>query len=333
MGFSTDIVERAKAKKGSVLLLPESTDERMLEASKIIIQEGIAERVILFGETDHIRKCMKEHSISSDDIHIVDPNTDERKEQFIQALVEKRKHKGVDEAQARTLLQDPLWYATMMIAKKEATALVAGAVNSTSNVLRAAISLVGTAPNTSIVSSCFLMESPDNSIGGHEGQFIFSDCGIVPRPSVEELAEITISAAQSCKSLLQVEPIIAMTSFSSKGSAKHEEITKIQEALAIVKKRAPHLIVDGELQVDAALSPRVGASKAPDSPSAGKANTLIFPDLNSGNIAYKTAQFFGKMNAYGPLIQGLDAPINDLSRGCITQEIVIAAAITICQGA
>lgn len=333
MGFSTNIIEKAKTKKGSILLLPESTDERMLEASKTILQEGIAERVVLFGEKDALSTLLKAHGIDSDNIDIIDPNTDERKEQFIQTLVEKRKHRGVDETQAKALLQDPLWYATMMIHNKDANALVAGAVNSTSNVLRAAISVVGTAPNTSIVSSCFLMESPDTSIGGHNGQFIFSDCGTVPKPNAEELAEITISAAASCTALLQTEPIISMISFSSKGSAKHEEITKVQEALAIVKKRAPHLIVDGELQMDAALVPRVGISKAPDSPTAGKSNTLIFPDLNSGNIAYKTAQFYGKMNAYGPLLQGLGAAINDLSRGCITQEIVIAAAITICQGA
>lgn len=333
MQFKQNIIERAKNKKNQILFLPESTDERMLEATNTLLKDNICEKIVLFGDTDVIHTHIKTHHVANTDrIEIINPLTDSRKDEFIAELVELRKHRNLSAEQASEHLKNPLWYAAMMMRKKQGHAMVAGAVNTTANVLRPAILIVGTAPDSAIVSSCFLMESPDENIGGHNGQYIFSDCGTIPHPNVEELAEITNAAAHSCKTLLQTEPLIAMASFSTLGSAEHDDVTKVRDALALVKKKFPHLKVDGELQMDAVLSKRVAKTKAPQSPTAGIANTVIFPDLTAGNIAYKTAQYFGKMNAYGPLIQGLAAPINDLSRGCTAEEIVIAAAITICQG-
>lgn len=326
MDFLQSIKEKAKADKKTIVL-PESLERRTLEATQIILQEELA-NVILVGNEETI--LAKAEGLDISGAEIVDPEQYIHMEEFIDTLVELRKSKGMTKEQAAKLLKDPLYFGVMMVKKGIADGMVAGAVNSTANVLRPSLQILKTAPNTKLVSSFFVMVVPDCEYGAN-GTFIFSDAGLVPNPNAEELAAIALSSAKSFNALVGEEPVVGMLSFSTKGSASHPDVDKVIEATKIAKELAPDLKLDGELQLDAAIVPSVGASKAPGSTVAGKANVLIFPDLDAGNIGYKLTQRLAKAEAYGPITQGIAKPVNDLSRGCSAEDIVGVVAITCVQ--
>lgn len=327
MGFIDDIKKRAKENKKTIVL-PETWDRRTLEAANTVLLEGIAD-IILIGDEDEIKKGSEGLDLSK--AKIVNPQTCDKLDAYVDLLVELRKNKGMTPEKARELLtKEPLYFGVTMVKAGDADGMVAGAVNSTANVLRSALQVIKTAPGTKIVSAFFLMEVPNCEYGAN-GTFIFADSGLVQNPSSEELAEIAASSAKSFDLLVQKEPIVAMLSHSTKGSASHADVDKVVEATRIAKERYPEIKLDGELQLDAAIVPAVGASKAPGSDVAGKANVLVFPDLDAGNIGYKLVQRLAKAEAYGPITQGLARPVNDLSRGCSADDIVGVVAITAVQ--
>ena len=326
MDFLQSIKQKAKACKKTIVL-PESLERRTLEAAQIILQEELANIILVGNEAAILEKA---EGLNISGANIVDPEHYDRMNDFVDTLVELRKSKGLTREQAEKLLKDPLYFGVMMVKKGIADGMVAGAVNSTANVLRPSLQILKTDPNTKLVSSFFVMVVPDCDFGSN-GIFVFSDAGLVPNPNAEELAAIAISSAKSFKALVGEEPVVGMLSFSTKGSANHPDVDKVIEATKIAKKLAPDLKVDGELQLDAAIVPSVGASKAPGSEVAGKANVLIFPDLDAGNIGYKLTQRLAKAEAYGPITQGIAKPVNDLSRGCSAEDIVGVVAITCVQ--
>ncbi|MFP4301825.1 MAG: phosphate acetyltransferase [Spirochaetaceae bacterium] len=330
MAFIEQMREKAKSLKRN-LVLPEGTEPRTIEAARILVDEGLAGSVTLVGKPQAVEAVAKERKVDLKGVQIVDPSAGAELDEFAKAYHELRKHKGMDEATARQEIIDPLKWGAMMVRSEKADAMVAGAENATGNVLVAAFTIIKTAPGTKFASSCFVMQHADTK-WGKDGHLIFSDCATIPDPTAEQLAEIAIAAAQSCRNFLQTEPAVAMLSFSTKGSAQHESVDKVLEALRMVKEKEPGLNVDGELQLDAAIIPSVGEKKAPGSTVAGKANTLVFPDLNAGNIGYKLAQRFAGMEAYGPFLQGFAKPVSDLSRGCSVEDIVNTSAVTLCQG-
>lgn len=313
------------------LVLPEGTEPRMVQAARILIDEKLAASVTLIGSPDAVSGVAKEENVDLTGITILDPTGAPDRQAYADEYHELRKKKGMTAEEAFAQIVEPLKWGAMMVRKGDADAMVAGAENSTGNVLLAAFQIIKTAPGTKFASSCFVMKMQDQK-WGVDGHMIFSDCATIPNPTVEQLAEITTAAAQSCKTFLKTEPKVAMLSFSTKGSAKDESVDKVLEALAMVKERAPELNVDGELQLDAAVVESVGSKKAPGSPVAGGANTLIFPDLNAGNIGYKLVQRFANADAYGPFLQGFAKPVSDLSRGCSVEDIVTTSAVTLCQG-
>lgn len=313
------------------LVLPEGTEPRMVQAARILIDEKLAASVTLIGSPDAVSGVAKEENVDLTGITILDPTGAPDRQAYADEYHELRKKKGMTAEEAFAQIVEPLKWGAMMVRKGDADAMVAGAENSTGNVLLAAFQIIKTAPGTKFASSCFVMKLQDPK-WGVDGHMIFSDCATIPNPTVEQLAEITTAAAQSCKTFLKTEPKVAMLSFSTKGSAKDESVDKVLEALAMVKERAPELNVDGELQLDAAVVESVGSKKAPGSPVAGGANTLIFPDLNAGNIGYKLVQRFANADAYGPFLQGFAKPVSDLSRGCSVEDIVTTSAVTLCQG-
>jgi len=322
---------RAKARSaGKKLVLAEGTEPRTVKAARVILDEKIASAVYLVGNKDAIAKVAQEQGVNLDGLLLVDPATSEWKDDFAHSFYELRKHKGVTEEEAAKAMQDNLRWGAMMVKKDIVGAMVAGAENATGKVLLAGFNIIGTLPGVKSASSCFVMDLPDKK-WGKDGLMIFADCATIPNPTAEQLAEIALQSAESCRTFLNTEPIVAMLSFSTKGSAKHENVDKVIQALEIVKQKDPNLMIDGELQADAALVPSVGQQKAPGSKVAGYANTLIFPDLQSGNIGYKLVQRFGTAAAYGPFLQGFAKPITDLSRGCTWEEIVNTAAVTLTQ--
>lgn len=327
MGFIDVIKERAK-KDIKTIVLPETGDRRTLEAAATILEEGIA-NIILIGNPDEIKKNAEGLDLTK--ANIVDPNSSEKLQSYIDLLVELRKSKGMTPEQAKELLtKDYLYYGVTMVKAGDADGMVAGAVNSTANVLRPSLQILKTKPGTKLVSAFFVIVVPNCEFGA-DGTFIFSDSGLVQNPNAEELAAIAGSSAKSFELLVEKEPIVAMLSHSTKGSAKHPDVDKVIEATKIAKELYPDIKLDGEYQLDAAIVPSVGASKAPGSDIAGKANVLIFPDLDAGNIGYKLAQRLAKAEAYGPITQGIAKPVNDLSRGCSAEDIVGVIAITAVQ--
>ncbi|MBN2326364.1 MAG: phosphate acetyltransferase [Candidatus Omnitrophica bacterium] len=311
------------------IVLPEALDERMLEAARRAADEQIA-RVQLLGDRSKIEQAAAAKNASLDGIEIVDLPSHPKKEEWAGYFAEKRKKKGMTVEQAREVLSDPLFYGAMMVHQGESDGMVAGAVNTTSNVIRSALQIIGVQQGIKTASSCFMMIVPECEYGA-DGAFMYGDCGVMPDPNPEQLADIAFATAQSAKNLIGVEPVVAMLAFSTYGSASHPIVDKVIEATKIAKERYPQLKIDGELQGDAAVVEAIGAKKAPGSPVAGKANTLIFPDLNAGNICYKLTERLAKAEAYGPLLQGFALPVNDLSRGCSAHDIFNTIAITCVQ--
>ncbi|OPX44240.1 phosphate acetyltransferase [Ruminiclostridium hungatei] len=327
MNFLEQIVSRAKSEIKTIVL-PESTDIRTIKAAAMIQEQGIA-NVILVGNRGEIEKLAGDLDISK--AQIVDPADFDKFDEYVNTLYELRKSKGMTVEQAKKLLsENVLYFGIMMVKMGAADGMVAGAINSTGNTLRPALQILKTAPGAKLVSAFFIMVVPDCEYG-EKGVFVYGDSGLVENPNAEELSEIAIASSKSFKSLVQAEPVVAMLSYSTYGSAKSELTEKVVEATRLAKQKAPELQLDGELQADAAIVASVGQSKAPGSSVAGKANVLIFPDLNCGNISYKLTQRLAKADAYGPIIQGLARPVNDLSRGCSAEDIVGVVAITCVQ--
>ena len=328
MSFIDEIKEKAK-KDIKTIVLPESTDVRVLEAASKIKNEKFA-NVVLVGNEDDINKLANENNIDVSDIKIVDPLKSDNFDKYVNDFYELRKEKGMTLEKANEVIKDYVFYGMMMVKEGEADGLVSGASHSTSDTLRPALQILKTAPNTKLVSAFFLMVVP-NCEYGENGIFIFSDSGLNENPDSEALSEIAISSSKSFKQLVGKEPKVAMLSYSTYGSAHSELTEKVINATNLVKEKMPDLLVDGELQLDAAIIPEIAKSKAPASNVAGQANTLIFPDLNAGNIGYKLVQRLAKAEAYGPLCQGIAKPVNDLSRGCSSDDIVGVVAITCVQ--
>ena len=327
MAFIDKIKERAKADKKTIVL-PESMDKRTYEAAEKILKEGIA-NLIIIGTPEEIEKNGKGFDISG--ATIVDPYNDPNKQKYIDKFVELRGKKGVTPEVAKEQMEkDYMYYACLMCKCGDADGAVSGACHSTGNTIRPALQLLKTKPGISSVSGFFLMEVPDCEFG-ENGLFVFADCAVNTDFDSNKLAEIAGLSAESFKMLTGEEPKVAMLSHSSKGSAKHADVDKVVEATKLAKEMAPELALDGELQLDAAIVPEVGASKATDSKVAGHANVLVFPDLDAGNIGYKLVQRLGKAEAYGPMCQGIAKPVNDLSRGCSAEDIVGVVAITAVQ--
>lgn len=312
------------------IVLPEATDIRMQVAASIALREGIVGKLTFVGNPDEIRDISKKEGIDISGVEIVNHIEEPNLKEFAKTYFELRKHKGVTLEDAIQKMKNPLYYGAMMVRTGLVDGLVAGAINSTAELLRAAFSIIGVKPGIKTASSCFIMILPNRTFG-HDGQMLFADCAIVPFPTCQQLADIAIATADTGRKLLGFEPRIAMLSYSTKGSAQHESIDRIVKATGIVKERRPDLIIDGELQVDAALVEEVAAKKCPGSPVGGRANVLIFPDLQAGNIAYKLVQRLGGAEAIGPVLQGFMKPVSDLSRGCTADDIVNVIAVTAAQ--
>lgn len=327
-----DQIKSNAKKQRKTIVLSEGTEERTIQAADRIIAEGIA-NIILIGNPAEIESLAGKYRLRNiERATVVDPLSHPKKERYAELLAELRKNKGMTIEQARKLVADPLYLATLMIKSGDADGEVAGARSATGDVLRPALQIVKTAPGISVVSGAFLLLT-DKPEYGENGLIVCADCAVMPNPTAEELAQIAVSTAATARSIAKIEPRVAMLSFSTKGSAKNELVDKVVKATELARAMAPDIVIDGEMQADAALVPSVGASKAPGSIVAGKANVLIFPSLEVGNISYKLVQRIAGIEAVGPILQGMAAPINDLSRGCSVSDIVNLVAITVNQAA
>lgn len=322
--FIDRFIERAKADKKTIVL-PEGNDERILEAAQEVLKQGIANIIVLGNEAEIAQK-----GYDLTNAEIIDPETSDKQEEFAQLLFELRKHKGMTEEEAAETVKDPIYFAVMMVKSGLCDGLVGGACHATVKILSPSLKVLKTAPGAPMVSSLFLMNVPNCDLG-EDGVFAFADCALEVQPTAEKLAHIANLTNDSFKRLIGKEPRIALLSHSSYGSANNDDAKKVSDAVAYIKENYPDLNADGELQLDAAIVPEIGASKAPGSPVAGKANVLIFPDLDAANIGYKLVQRLAKAEAYGPILQGLAAPVNDLSRGCTAEDVVGVIAITCVQ--
>ena len=327
-----DQIKSNAKKQRKTIVLSEGTEERTIQAADRIIAEDIA-NIILIGNPAEIESLAGKYRLRNiERATVVDPLSHPKKERYAELLAELRKNKGMTIEQARKLVTDPLYLATLMIKSGDADGEVAGARSATGDVLRPALQIVKTAPGISVVSGAFLLLT-DKPEYGENGLIVCADCAVMPNPTAEELAQIAVSTAATARSIAKIEPRVAMLSFSTKGSAKNELVDKVVKATELARAMAPDIVIDGEMQADAALVPSVGASKAPGSIVAGKANVLIFPSLEVGNISYKLVQRIAGIEAVGPILQGMAAPINDLSRGCSVSDIVNLVAITVNQAA
>lgn len=322
--------ERA-AKLGKVIVLPEGYDPRVVEAAAEVTKQGVA-KVIILGSPDKVLQMAEENNWDLTGVELMDHLKSEKMENYAQKFTELRKHKGMTLEKAREVIKDPLYFGVMMVKMGDADGMTAGAANATSDVLRPTLQIIKTAPGIPVASSCFIIEMPDKSFGS-DGAFVYGDCGLNPDPDAAQLGAIAVSTAKTMEQVVGYEPVVALLSYSTKGSAEHPRIDKVREATRIARELAPQFLFDGELQGDAALVESVAKSKAPDSKVAGRANVLVFPDLDSGNIAYKLTQRLAGAEAIGPICQGLALPVNDLSRGCNPMDIVNAVAVTVLQTA
>lgn len=328
MDLLTGFKEKAKANKRRIVL-PEGNEIRTLKGAAQAVQEGLADPILL-GDAEEIRALAAKEGVSLDGLTVIDIASSEYLADFADMFYELRKHKGMTPEKAADTVRNPLYFGNLMLMKGMADGLLAGADNSTGNVLRAALQTVKTKPGIKNVSGAFVMIVPDTTYGD-DGVLIFGDCAVNPNPDSQQLADIAISCAETKQSLVGGEANVALLSFSTKGSAKHENVDKVTAALELVKEKRPDLSVDGELQLDAAIVPSVADKKAPGSTVAGHANVLVFPDLQAGNIGYKLVQRFAGATAIGPILQGMAKPVNDLSRGCSVQDVVDMIAITALQ--
>ncbi len=329
MNFIETIKNKAKSEMKTIIL-PEAEDIRVLEATEKVGKEGFA-KIILVGNTEKTKEIAKENNIDISSAEIIDPESSEKYEEYAKAFYELRKAKGMTEEEACKILKNPVYFGMMMVKQGDADGLVSGAAHSTSDTLRPALQILKTAPGTKLVSAFFLMNVP-NCEYGEDGVFVFADSGLNENPDSDKLAEIAASSAKSFEQLTGKEAKVGMLSYSTYGSAKSELTEKVIEATKFLKERYPEIKADGELQLDAAIIPEIAKSKAPGSEVAGHCNTLVFPNLDAGNIGYKLVQRLAKAEAYGPLCQGIAKPVNDLSRGCSSDDIVGVVAITAVQG-
>lgn len=321
---------KARAKNDiKTIVLAEGEEIRTLKAAQIVKNEGYA-KVILLGNPDKIKQKSDAENLDLTGIEVIDPENSDKNSEYADMLYELRKNKGMTPDQAKETIKNTLYYGVMMVKAGDADGMVAGAVNSSANVIRPSLQILKTAPGTKCVSAFFIMVVPDCEYGA-DGTFLFADSGLNEDPDADTVAEIAVSSAKSFETLVEKEPFVAMTSYSTYGSAKSHLVEKMQTATKLAKEKAPDLKLDGELQVDAAIVPEIGKSKAPGSDIAGKANVLIFPTLDTGNIAYKLVQRLAKAEAYGPILQGIAKPVNDLSRGCSAEDIAGVVAVTCVQ--
>jgi phosphate acetyltransferase len=327
LSFIEDMIHKAKIAENT-LVLPEGTEPRTLQAAKSLVHRKIAKTVMLLGKQRSLEDAAQKIGVDLEGLVLIDPAEMKSKDRYAEEYYQLRKHKGMTIETAREEILDPLKWGAMMVRLGDAHSMVAGAENSTGKVLVSAFTIIKTAPGTKFASSCFIINTHKETLGV-EGHLVFADCATIPEPDPEQLAEIAIASSDSCTSLLEAEPITALLSYSTKGSARSAAVDSVLEVLRIIKDKRPELTVDGELQLDAALVPEVGNRKAPDSPVAGKANVLIFPNLAAGNIGYKLVQRIAGADAYGPFLQGFAKPVSDLSRGCSVNDIINTAAVTL----